>query len=456
MPFEDLRGSPGEPLAEALRLALAQSFEGQSAILPITPSHVREAAEVPTTFRVDGFLGPDGFHLSMNAEAMVCNGPLAECMGSLAGQIASRTGAAPPSVPPADAVLALAKARQLRSEDGWRSAAEAHKSYGPIWLGRIEHAAAGSAERALAIADDAEPNRWRPVDSARLEVLRAVLRRDKLKTAETLEKLATLTPADFQIQQRAAAAVVESRRFRDAVAIYERILATGPNPAVANEAAYAAAFAGDRAKAENFVARALQGAPTDPRFLDTAGDVAYLFGDYAAAARHYASANAPLKAADAFAHAGDQQNAEASLSKQPDDGLNKALLLWRIKHETAAFEKLTHPRAPFYLALAKLRAKDFAGAKAIRQRVKQPSIEYVILSALIDTPPPNAGEAVHAVHAFLRGDKEKCLAQIAAAKAKMHPFADSSLRRIEASIKGEKRTGYLPAALDDWLAFLAD
>lgn len=333
-------------------------------------------------------------------------------------------------------------------------AAESYKNHGPIWIGRVEHAAATSAERAQSLAAEADTKGWRPIDVARLEVLRAAMKRDTAKTVEALEKLAAIAPADINVQQRAAAALVEARRFKEGVAIYERILAFGPNPAFANEAAYAAAFAGDRAKAENFVARALQGAPNAPRFIDTAGDLAYFFGDYAAAARHYAAANGHLKAAEAFALAGDMPNAEAMLAKQPDDGLNKALLLWRTKRDVTLLEKSTNPRVPFYLALAKLHAKDFAGAKALRQRIKQPSIEFVILSALIDAPPPNAGEAVHAVHAFLRGDKEKCLAQIAAAKAKLHPFADSSLRRIEDAVKGEKRTGYIPAALDDWLAFL--
>lgn len=455
LPFEDLRGAEGEPIAEALRIALAQSLEAQIAVLPVTPSHLRDVAGIPVTFRVDGYVGPDGFHLSMNGEPVVCKGQFADCLGPLVSQVASRTGAAAPAVPPARAVLALENARKLASEQGWREAAEAHKNYGPVWLGRIEHAAAGGAEAALAIAAKAETKDWRPIDTARLEVLRAVLVRDKSKTAETLERLASLVPADFQIQQRAAAALLEARRFTGAVARYEHILSSGPNPAVANEAAYAALFAGDRAKAENFVARARQGAPADTRFIDTAGDVAYYFGDYAAAARHFASANAHLKAAEAFAIAGDQKNAEAMLSKQPDDGLNKALLLWRIKRDASALEKSANPRAPFFLALAKLAAKDFAGAKALQQRVKQPSVEFVILSALIDAPPQNAPEGLHAIHACLRGDKARCLAQITAAKTKLHPFADSSLRRIEASVNGEKSTGYLPAALDDWLAFLA-
>jgi len=458
LPFEDLRSTPGEPVAEALRIALAQSLEAQPSVMPMTPSHQRELSGIPATLLVDGYVAPDGFHLSVNAEPLVCKGTLDHCAATLAAQIATRAGASAATPPPADAALALAKARQAATEEDWRSAAEAFRSYGPVWIARVEHAASTNSARGLALISEANTSGWRPVDIARLDVLRAVLQRDKTKTAEAFERLAQIAPADFQTQQRAAAAAVEVRRFNAAIAIYERLLAPGPNPEVANEAAYAAAFSGDRRTAENFVARALQGAPADPRFLDTAGDVAYYFGDYAAAARSYAAANGIDKAAEAFALAGDRASAEAMLAKQTDDGLTKALWLWRTKQRDAALaelEKSSHPRAPFFLALSKLHARDFAGARTLRQRVSPSTVEFVILSALIDAPPANAGEGMHALHAFVRGDKQKCLAQIALAKARVHPFADSSLRRIEAAVKGEMSNGFIPSALDDWLAFLA-
>jgi len=458
LPFDDLRGTPGEPVAEALRIGLAQSLEAQPSVLPMTPSHPRELSGIPATLLVDGYVAPDGFHLFVNAEPLVCKDTLDHCATTLAAQIATRAGASAATPPPAGAALALAKARQAATEEDWRPAAEAFRSYGPVWISRIEHAASANPERGLTLISEANTSGWRPVDVARLDVLRAVLQRDKAKTAEAFERLALLTPADFQTQQRAAAAAGEARRFKAAIAIYERLLANGPNPAVANEAAYAAAFSGDRVKAENFVARALQSAPADPRFLDTAGGVAYYFGDYAAAARSYAAANGINKAAEAFALAGDRASAEPILSKQTDDGLAKALWLWRTKQRAAALaelEKSSHPRAPFYLALSKLHARDFAGARALRQRISPSTVEFVILSALIDEPPANAAEAIHAVHAFLHGDRQRSLAQISLAKAKLHPFADSSLRRIEAAVKGEKSNGYIPASLDDWLAFLA-
>ena len=72
-----------------------------------------------------------------------------------------------------------------------------------------------------------------------------------------------------------------------AAQLYDQLIAAVPDPRFLNQAAYLAAFMGDRAKAERFAGSAPAPAPNDPTYGDTRGEIAYFFGDFTAASQYF-------------------------------------------------------------------------------------------------------------------------------------------------------------------------
>jgi hypothetical protein len=271
----------------------------------------------------------------------------------------------------------------------------------------------------------------------------------------------------------------------NAAEIYDRLIGLAPDPRFFNQAAYLAAFMGDRAKAERYAGSAQNSAPTDPAYLDTRGEVAYFFSDFGPASRYFeqaASVNVTFmnglelwKAADAARSSGDQARASVLLRRylefrtkngSPNTLILEAVWEWRGNSDESAINKLRaasdsseRGKALFLLALMALNKRDFAAAESYRRQLDANAIETAFLASVMDgsaLPPgiPFPAEAIAALHHYLRGRNKAAIDLYAVAKTKMDPFAEGQWRKFEASLNGRKPTGLLPASPDDWLAVL--
>ena len=160
-----------------------------------------------------------------------------------------------------------------------------------------------------------------PYDAARVRARIAELKQDRGAFVKAMADLARSSPADIEIQDRAAQEATRNRDYAVAAEIYDRLLAVAQPVALLNQAAYVAAYQGDRMKAERLANTAKQAAPNDPQYADTRGEIAYYFGDFKTALQNFeegAALNAAFlggleywKAADAARMSGDRARAEA-------------------------------------------------------------------------------------------------------------------------------------------------
>ncbi|MFN0102244.1 MAG: hypothetical protein ACKV2U_09150 [Bryobacteraceae bacterium] len=488
LPIENLATDPlGSIDAVAIQLAIWDSLQAQPALYAVMAGHRRDLPELQAAYVVDGYVADGRFQLRVNDKPVICAGSLADCASRLVADIAGHASVTPRAIPKADSLRLLVRAAfQGERTDTLETAVAADPAFSALWIGWAGQAQAqGGAPAALAVLNRAPVSAMPAYDAAKVRLRLADLRQDRKARAEALVALARLSPADIELQEQAARESTLARDLVTAAEIYDRMIVLSPHPPFLNQAAYLAAFMGDRAKAERHAAMAQSGAPNDPRYMDTRGEIAYFFADFASASRYFEqAANLNItflagqdlwKAADAARMAGDKTRAAAMLTRyldfQTKSGMRNTLLLqavwdWRGDAPDSAMEKLRiaadsmdRGKALFLETLIALNRRDMTAAQRVRQQMDPSSIEAAFLRSVMDgtAPPPGLPfppEAVSALHHFLRGENKAALDALAIAKTKMDPLADGQWRKLEATLSGGKMEGSLPASPDDWLAVL--
>jgi len=488
LPIENLASDPAMSAdAAAIQLAIWDGLQAQSALHAVQATHRRDLPELRPAYVVDGYVASGRFQLQLNNEPVTCAGTLADCAARLVADIASRVGVTPRRMPTVASLRLLSSPDTSgRSPEALEMAARNDPSFSALWLvWAVEEQTRGGVTAALAVLNRAPLASMPPFDAARVRLRLAELKQDPSARSAAMVALARTSPADMDLQGKAAQIAASGRDFANAAQIYDRLIAAAPDPRFLNQAAYLAAFMGDRAKAERYAGAAQAAAPNDPTYGDTRGEIAFFFEDFAAASQYFEQ-NANLniaflngldlwKAADAARNAGDKPRAAALLGRYKDfltkAGLRNTLVLqavwdWRGDAPESAIEKLRaatdsteRGKALFLLALMALNKRDFAAAQAYRRQVEPNAIESAFLGSLMDgTPLPPAipfpAEAIAALHHYLRGNNKAALDSYAIAKAKIDPFAEGQWRKLEAALNGRKAQGLLPASPDDWLAVL--
>ncbi len=480
-PLENLTGNDaGAVEAQALRLAIWDGLQGQPRIFASMVGHRREIAELGPSLVVDGYVAKNRFHLRLNDQPVVCDGMLEECIVRLTGAVGAALAAEKRTAPKAATVRAVAKG------DGLEPVVKVDPLFGSGWQAWAAQAQRqGGVTAAVAVLEQAPVGQMTPYDAARIRATLAELRKDKKAHAAAMLTLAEHSPADLDLQEQAAREAMAGRNFAGAMGLYERLAGLTRHPRFSNQLAYVALYAGDRAKAESAAASAMAAAPNEPSFTDTRGEVAYAFGDYAAAAQFFEAAanlNATFaggldlwKAADAARRAGDKARAEALLQRYLDvrakGGMRNPLVVqavwdWYGDAPEAAAEKLRaaaqsteRGKALFLLGLMALNRRDFAAAERVRRELDGNTVESVFLGSLLTGAPmppglPVPAEAIRALQLYLKGDKDGAAKALAVARDGMDPAGDGQWRKLESLIAGTKPTGQLPPSPDDWLAVL--
>lgn len=480
-PLENLTGDDaGAAEAQALRLAIWDGLQGQPRIFASMVGHRRDLAELGPALVVDGYVAKNRFYLRLNDQPVACDGALEDCLGRLTGAVGAALAAEKRTVPKAATLRAVAKGDDLEPvikadplfASGWQA-----------WAAQAQRQ--GGVTAALAVLERAPVGQMTPYDAARIRATLAELRQDKKAHAAAMIALAEQSPADLDLQEKAAQEATAGRNFAAAMGLYERLVSMTRHPKFSDQLAYAALFAGDMAKAESAAAAAMAAAPNEPSFAATRGEVAYASGNYAAAAQHFegaANLNATFaggmalwKAAFSARRAGDKGRAEALLQRYLDlrakGGMRNPLVVqavwdWHGEAPEAAVEKLRaasqsteRGKALFLLGLMALNKLDFAGAERVRRDLDVNTVESVFLGSLIaGTPlPPGAPfppAAIRALQLFLKDNKAGAAKELAGAWEGIHPAMESQWRKLESLISGAKLKGELPPSPDDWLAVL--
>lgn len=480
-PLENLTGDDaGAVEAQALRLAIWDGLQGQPRIFASMVGHRREIAELGPSLVVDGYVAKNRFHLRMNDQVVACDGMLEECLGRLTGAVGAVLAAEKRTAPKAATVRAVAKG------DGLEPVVKADPLFASAWQAWAAQARQqGGVTAAVSVLEQAPVGQMTPYDAARIRVTLAELRQDKKAHAAAMIALAEQSPADLDLQEKAAQEATAGRNYAGAMGLYERLASMTRHPRFSDQLAYVALFAGDQVKAESAAAAAMAAAPNEPSFAATRGEVAYAAGNYAAAAQHFegaANLNAafaggmPLwKAAFAARRAGDKARAEALLQRYLDvrakGGMRNPLVVqavwdWHGEAPEAAVEKLRaasqsteRGKALFLLGLMALNKKDLAGAERVRRELDNNTVESVFLGSLVtgaSLPPgsPFPPAAIRALQLYLKDDKAGAAKELTMAWDGIHPAMESQWRKLESLIAGTKPKWELPPSPDDWLAVL--
>ena len=484
LPIDNLASSADAAVdAAALQLAVWDSLQAQPALHAVIAGHRRDLPELQPAWIVAGYVAGGRFHLQLNDQPISCAGTLADCVARITGEIASRVGVTPRPAIKAESLRILAGSKTL---DALEKAANSDPGFSVVWLAwAAEAQSRGGVPGDLAVLKRAPLNSMAPFDAARIRLRLAELSQDRTARADALAALARTSPADIELRSQAAQEAAAGRDFVTAAQLFDQLIALAPNPRFLNQAAYVAAFMGDRAKAERYAAAAHTAAPNDPSYLDTRGEIAYFFGAFADASRFFeqtANLNVTFlngqelwKAADAARNAGDKSRSRALLARylefRTKAGLHNTLILqavwdWSgpeqdeaIKRLSAVSDSTDRGPAQFLLALIALNKRDFTAAQAHRRQLDPKAVEAAFLGSLMDGTPIPTGfpvppEAIAALRHFLRGENQAALASYAKAKPKIDPFSEGHWRKFEAVLNGRKPQGLLPASPDDWLAVL--
>ena len=473
--------------AAALQLALWDAFQAQPAVRPLPVAHRRDLSSVPAGLVVDGYIAPGRFRLTLSGGQVECGGSFDNCVKLLVDGVAGRAGITPRPIPSAPSLLCLAGAAAPADALACLpQAAVADPKSSLVWTrwAAAVRATEGPAA-AAALLGRAPAAEMAEFDAARLRAAEAEFRQDRRAHAKALADLARLAPADRDVQLQAASEAAFLRDFSSSLALYDRLLSRFPDPAVMNQAAYVAAFSGQRAKAESLADAARAASPADPTFLDTRGEIAYFFADPAAASRFFEQAaerNVAYqggidlwKAAFATRQAGDLPRAKSLfdrfLTVRNQGSARNTLVLqsiweWHGGNDSGALELISSAmqstdrgKAAFLKALMALNQKDLSAARALARDMDEASIESAVLRSLIDdvAPPPGLPfppEAVTALRLYLRGDNRAALTSLRAAREKMNPLVEGQWRKLDAVLQGQQPQGLLPPSPDDWLAVL--
>jgi tetratricopeptide (TPR) repeat protein len=485
LPFENLTSDPaGTIAAAALRLAIWDSLQAQPALHVTLVPHRRDLPELQPVILLEGYADQGRFQLQLAGQTLSCAGPIGDCAPKLAAAVASGLSVTPRALPRTESLLLLADPAQNISS--LEAAAKADPNTSAIWLhwaARVQRA--DGAPAALAVLSLAPVASMAHFDAARVRLSLAELRRDRVARAKSLVELAALSPADLELQDRAAREATSVRDLDSALAVYRRTLPLFPSPPILNQAAYTAAFAGDRAAAENYAASAQAAAPADPRYLDTRGDIAYFFGQFSNASQFFEQASAMniaflngidlWKAADAARRSGDSSRAASLLARYLDfqtrSGRHNTLVLqatwaWFAGADEDAIAKLRtamdsteRGKSLFYLTLAALNRKDLGAAQSFLRQLDPNTIESALLGVVINGTPQPPGlpvppEALTALNRYVHGDNKGAKRSLDLARTKMDPIAEGQWRKLDAILSGGKDTQLLPPSPDDWLAFL--
>ena len=174
-------------------------------------------------------------------------------------------------------------------------ATAADPDFGAAWVLRVQQAAAAgdreAAERLLREAQ-ARPNLRPPAEKARLNLLAADLAGDAGLRRAALGELAKESPGDVGALKALAESETNARRFPEAVARLEALRKLAPDDAaVVNSLGYAKAFAGDLAGAKAALDEYAKAPGQEPNALDSLGEVHFLHGKFAEAARYFTAAH---------------------------------------------------------------------------------------------------------------------------------------------------------------------
>ena len=488
LPIENLAGEKSQDAdAAALQWAIVDAFQAQPALHAVSAGHRRELSSLAPTQVIAGYLTADRVQLELNGEPIRCEGAATACAPQLIAALGAKLGIAPRRTPKAETLRRIGGTfTGGETAQNLALAAAADPEFAAVWLAwaaRVQ-ASDGPGE-ALRVLLRAPLGQMAPYDATLIRLRIAELQQDRKAGVAALLALARLAPMNLELQERAAREATASRELAAALPIYERLHTLLRQPEHINQAAYLAAFSGDRGKAERYSAMAEQGAPAEPRFTDTRGEIAYYFGDYAAAAGHFERAamrnEAALdgldwwKAASAARLAKDNKRADALLERflafRSKAGARNTLMVqavweWLGDSPEPAMEKLRlasdsldRGKALFLLSLIALNRKDVPAAQRSLHQLEPASIEAALLRAIVDGAPPPPGlpfppEAVAALRFYVRGDNDAASKALAVAKTKMHPLADGQWRKMEAKLAGKEAEGLLPPSPDEWLAVL--
>jgi hypothetical protein len=473
--------------AAGLQWAIADAFQGQPSLHAVSAGHRREQAALAPVLVVSGYLTSGMVRLHLNGDLLQCTGPAGDCARPLIAEIGAKIGLTPRSTPKPETLRRIGGTLTTGEPvEALERTAAADPQFAAVWLAwaaRVQ-TQEGPA-KAAAVLQRAPSSEMAPYDAALLRLRLAELQQDRKAGVAALQSLARLAPMNLELQERAARESTASRDLGAALSLYEGMHAILRQPEPLNQAAYLAAFIGDRAKAERYGAMAEQAAPDEARYLDTRGEIAYYFGDYAAAAGHFERAAIKKetalggldwwKAAAAARQAGDSKRAEAFLARYIEfrvkAGARNSLLIqavwdWHGDSPDSAIEKLRQAtdsldrgKALFLLSLVALNRKDIPAAQRWRAQMDPASIEAAFLRAILDGVPPPPGlpfppEAVAALRFSVMGDTRAALEALEQAKPRLDPLADGQWRKLEAILAGKKPDGVLPPSPDDWLAVL--
>lgn len=480
LPVENLDTSEdGRFAAEAVRMAVWESLQAQGALHAAMIGHRRELAGLGAV-AVDGYFANGRFRLLVGGKPVSCAGTLADCTGKLVNGVAAELGVSPRPVPGAATLLRLVRQAEFEK------AAEADSGFASVWLAWSGAALRdGGAAGALAILERAPVSRMSPYDAGRLRVRVAELKRDRAGHAAAMRDLARLAPADLELQERAARELTLARDFGGALALYEGLLRLSPSAPANNQAAYLAALAGDRAKAEKHAAAAQAAAPLDAQYLDTRGEIAYWFGDYRGAAQYFEQAaglNVAFlngielwKAADAARLAGDKARAEGFAGRffefrekagPAGTAVLRAVWEWGGDNPDAALARLREAsdsmgrgKALLLRALMALNRKQTGAAEQMLREMDPASAEAAFLRSLLTDSPlppgfPLPADGISALRYFIRGDRDAAKTTLAKARQNMDPLTEGQWRKLAAILDGKKPEGLLPPSPEDWLAVL--
>ena len=126
------------------------------------------------------------------------------------------------------------------------------------------------------------------VTAARTRLLLATVRGDHEAAAAALEAYARLLPADAEVMEQAARAVLARHHYREAADWYLKAARIDPGrPDLWNASAYPLAYAGDREGALDSLRRYQQARPKDPNVYDSLGEIQFRFGDFEAAENYF-------------------------------------------------------------------------------------------------------------------------------------------------------------------------
>lgn len=307
LPFENLSGDAAldwVPQAAAGLLA-AQLTGGEAIAVRVTA--LREAYENRATRVVHGFVTRRGFAAHVeNLETHKMTGrfefagsadQIFAAMDGLARQLNSQ--AQPGPTASLTALKEWSAALDARDRDAARAALErataADPDFGSAWVMRVQQmAAAGDREGALRLLAEAQARTGLrpPAEKARLNLLAADLSGDAAARRAALTALAKDVPGDPGALRALAEAENNARRFPEAVARYEALRKLVPDdPAVINLLGYAKAFADDLPGAKAVLEDYAKGAGQEANGLDSLGEVHFLHGQFAEAARYFVAAH---------------------------------------------------------------------------------------------------------------------------------------------------------------------